>query len=107
METDLPKKPDSTVTNLQSGPHACTSSNKIEISEAESALRLLLKVVDSNEEFMLSCENRRLLEILGLKSQSCWSWYMHVAHFAGLLLWNRVFLANQSPLMNAHAPGLK
>jgi len=43
--------------------------NPMTTSQAEIALRLLLKVVDSDEEFMSSCENRRLLEILGLKAK--------------------------------------
>jgi hypothetical protein len=43
--------------------------NSLTTSQAEIALRLLLKVVDSDEEFMSSCENRRLLEILGLKAK--------------------------------------
>merc|ERR1739845_186118 len=36
---------------------------------AESALKLLMTVVDSNEDFLSVPENRRLLEILGLKAK--------------------------------------
>merc|ERR1712137_402045 len=56
-------------TNLQVGSHASAEHNEITTSQAEAALRLLVKVVDCNEEFMLSCENRRLLEFLGLKAK--------------------------------------
>ena len=49
--------------------HPSAEQNEITISQAEEALHLLTKVVDCNEEFMLSCKNRRLLEILGLKAK--------------------------------------
>lgn len=45
------------------------TGNRMTTSQAEMALRLLMKVVDSDEEFMLNGENRRLLEILGLKAK--------------------------------------
>jgi len=56
-------------TNLQVGSHPSAEHNEVTTSQAEAALRLLVKVVDCNEEFMRSCENRRLLEILGLKAK--------------------------------------
>jgi len=59
----------STKTNLQVGSHPSAGHNEVTTSQAEAALRLLVKVVDCNEEFMRSCENRRLLEILGLKAK--------------------------------------
>jgi len=37
-------------------------------AKAKAALQLLMQVVDSNEDFMLNKENRRLLTILGLKA---------------------------------------
>jgi hypothetical protein len=42
---------------------------QITTSKAEAALHLLIKAVDSNEEFLQNDENRRLLEILGLKAK--------------------------------------
>merc|ERR1712038_1817349 len=48
--------------------HPCVDS-EILTSEAEAALRILMKAVDCNEEFMLSSENRHQLEILGLKAK--------------------------------------
>merc|ERR1712179_475966 len=45
------------------------SSKAATTTAAESALKLLMTVVDSNEDFMSVPENRRLLEILGLKAK--------------------------------------
>jgi len=66
----------SIVTNLDSETKSTAvkksqsaAQQRITTPKAESALHLLMKAIDSNEAFMQSDENLRLLKILGLKAQ--------------------------------------
>jgi hypothetical protein len=54
---------------VQPEPVRAQPEPQITTSKAEAALHLLIKAVDSNEEFLQNDENRRLLEILGLKAK--------------------------------------
>jgi len=76
-KSDSQTKDNSSTKNrtMSSASNACGShavqqcDTDMTTSKAEAALHLLMKVVDSNEEFLLNYENRRLLKILGLKAK--------------------------------------